>query len=229
VTLRIGMIASSNGGVFQALYDILMPLRDYQFTVITDRACGIEEFCKRAGISWKRIEEPDNMLFSQAACKFFQSQGNVDIILLFFLRLVTPELFKHYPTFNIHPSLLPAYPGFNALERTLKSGAKFFGATLHQVNEETDNGPIVAQVVEPLLPHYNITLLNKHSFLQKTYLALLLIDLWKSKALQSTPDFEPVNSVKPFPTSAFANPALSDSALLRAYEEIVSKNILAAL
>jgi phosphoribosylglycinamide formyltransferase-1 len=53
---------------------------------------------------------------------------------------------------NIHPSLLPAFPGLHTHERAIEAGCKFAGATVHRVTAELDHGPILAQAVVPVLP-----------------------------------------------------------------------------
>jgi phosphoribosylglycinamide formyltransferase-1 len=53
---------------------------------------------------------------------------------------------------NIHPSLLPAFPGLHTHQRAIEAGCKFAGATVHQVTAELDHGPILAQAVVPVLP-----------------------------------------------------------------------------
>jgi phosphoribosylglycinamide formyltransferase-1 len=53
---------------------------------------------------------------------------------------------------NIHPSLLPAFPGLNTHQRAIDAGCQFAGATVHQVTAELDHGPILAQAVVPVLP-----------------------------------------------------------------------------
>jgi phosphoribosylglycinamide formyltransferase-1 len=54
---------------------------------------------------------------------------------------------------NIHPSLLPAFPGLHTHERAIQAGCKFAGATVHRVTAELDHGPILAQAVVPVLPN----------------------------------------------------------------------------
>ena len=53
---------------------------------------------------------------------------------------------------NIHPSLLPAFPGLHTHERAIEAGCKFAGATVHRVTAELDHGPILAQAIVPVLP-----------------------------------------------------------------------------
>jgi folate-dependent phosphoribosylglycinamide formyltransferase PurN len=71
-----------------------------------------------------------------------------------YMRLLTPFLVDrwHGRMLNIHPSLLPAFPGLNTHARALQAGVKLHGCTVHQVTERMDEGPILAQAVVPVLP-----------------------------------------------------------------------------
>lgn len=186
--MNIAVLGSSGGSAFAAFHDILtdaFPGR-YTFAAATDRACGLEHVCESRAIPLQRIDGVDNDSISRGAVQFLASVAEPDIILLYFLRLATPALYKRFPTFNIHPSLLPSFPGFRALEQTLDRGVRFFGATLHQVDGSVDAGPIVAQVVMPVSPGSTLEYLEKCSYLQKVYCALLLVDLIEQGALDLT-------------------------------------------
>jgi phosphoribosylglycinamide formyltransferase-1 len=76
------------------------------------------------------------------------------VVLAGFMRLLTPSFVAHYTgrLLNIHPSLLPAFPGLNTHQRAIDAGCKFAGATVHVVTTELDHGPILAQAVVPVLP-----------------------------------------------------------------------------
>ncbi|MDH5205536.1 MAG: phosphoribosylglycinamide formyltransferase [Hylemonella sp.] len=76
------------------------------------------------------------------------------VVLAGFMRILTPEFVAHYAgrLLNIHPSLLPAFPGLHTHQRAIQAGCKFAGATVHQVTAELDHGPILAQAVVPVLP-----------------------------------------------------------------------------
>jgi phosphoribosylglycinamide formyltransferase-1 len=183
--LKIGVLGSSGGSAFGAFHDIVTDASPaaHTFVVATDRPCGLEQVCEERGIPFVRVEGADNETVSRAAAKFFATQGGADIVILYFLRLATAALYERFPTFNIHPSLLPAFPGFEPVARALEAGVKFFGATLHQVDASVDSGPIVAQVVMPVPPSATSASLEKHSFLHKVYCALLLVDLIERDAL----------------------------------------------
>lgn len=76
------------------------------------------------------------------------------VVLAGFLRILTPGFVNHYAgrLVNIHPSLLPAFPGLNTHQRAIDSGCRFAGATVHRVTAELDHGPILDQAVVPVLP-----------------------------------------------------------------------------
>jgi len=77
------------------------------------------------------------------------------VVLAGFMRILTPGFVAHYQDrlINIHPSLLPAFPGLHTHQRALDAGCRFAGATVHRVTAELDHGPILAQAVVPVLPH----------------------------------------------------------------------------
>ncbi len=76
------------------------------------------------------------------------------VVLAGFMRILTPGFVQHYAgrLLNIHPSLLPAFPGLHTHVRAIEAGCRFAGATVHQVTAELDHGPILAQAVVPVLP-----------------------------------------------------------------------------
>ncbi len=78
----------------------------------------------------------------------------VDLVCLAgFMRILTPYFVRAFPQriLNIHPALLPAFPGLEAQKRALEAGVKFTGCTVHIVDEDVDTGPIVCQTVVPVL------------------------------------------------------------------------------
>ena len=76
------------------------------------------------------------------------------VVLAGFMRILTPDFVAHYAgrLLNIHPSLLPAFPGLHTHQRAIDAGCRFAGATVHQVTAELDHGEILAQAVVPVLP-----------------------------------------------------------------------------
>ena len=76
------------------------------------------------------------------------------VVLAGFMRILTPGFVAHYEgrIVNIHPSLLPAFPGLHTHQRALDEGCKLAGATVHRVTAELDHGEILAQAAVPVLP-----------------------------------------------------------------------------
>ena len=223
--MKIGVIGSSGGSVFQDYYRILRDIsvpRD-AFTVVTDRDCGLECFSRDESLDVVRIEDKDKAGFSSQAAARLASAG-ADFALLYFSRLVTKELFSVIPTVNIHPALLPAFPGFQAVRQAFHHGAKFLGATLHGVDASVDGGPIIAQVATPIRRGSDLVKLENQSFLQKLYLSLVLYDLTTRGHLRlsATPD-GCVPELTAEHATAACNPALQDPRLIERFRAVEAR------
>jgi phosphoribosylglycinamide formyltransferase 1 len=74
------------------------------------------------------------------------------VVLAGFMRILTPEFVRHYSgrLINIHPSLLPLYPGLNTHQRAIDAGDSVHGVSVHFVTEELDGGPVIAQAAVPI-------------------------------------------------------------------------------
>ncbi|WP_423456157.1 phosphoribosylglycinamide formyltransferase [Ottowia sp. VDI28] len=98
--------------------------------------------------SYARREEFDAAL--QAA---IDAHDPALVVLAGFMRILTPEFVAHYAgrIINIHPSLLPAFPGLHTHQRAIEAGCQVAGTTVHLVTAELDHGPILAQAVVPVL------------------------------------------------------------------------------
>ena len=102
----------------------------------------------------------DHQMFASREAFDAALQNEIDrhqpalVVLAGFMRILTPGFVQHYTgrMINIHPSLLPAFPGLNTHQRAIDAGCQFAGATVHQVTLELDHGPILAQAVVPVLP-----------------------------------------------------------------------------
>lgn len=92
--------------------------------------------------------------FDQAVVDRLQVRGVELVVLAGFMRLLSPVLVKAYSNriMNIHPALLPAFPGLHVQKKALEHGVRFSGCTVHFVNEECDEGPIIIQAVVPVYP-----------------------------------------------------------------------------
>jgi len=156
---RIGVLISGRGSNLQALIDAVADGRlDATIAVVISNredATGLER-ARRAGIEalvlshkgWTSRDDYDRALASLLLAR------QVDFVCLAgFMRLVGPALLDAFPDriVNIHPSLLPAFPGVDAQRQALEHGVKVTGVTVHLVNRDLDAGPIVLQRAVPVL------------------------------------------------------------------------------
>ena len=216
---RVGVICSSGGSVFGAAVTILKSCGiEFEGAVVTDRPCGIESICADLGVPVLRVEEPDFKLFSSKAAEWLFDTKRVDWTLLFFTRLVDESIYKRAPCINFHPSLLPAFPGFNSLRQALRSSVKFFGATAHLADQSVDGGRILAQVVAPVPPHATLPQLERISFAQKLYLLLVIFELDRVGKLGVT---DSCSDATVQVCNCYASPAMQDRQLESAYWEFV--------
>lgn len=114
-------------------------------------------FAKEQGISTAVLDHkafPSREAFDAALMQDIDRHAPALVVLAGFMRILTPGFVQHYAgrLLNIHPSLLPAFPGLHTHERAIEAGCKFAGATVHEVTAELDHGPILAQAVVPVLP-----------------------------------------------------------------------------
>ena len=92
--------------------------------------------------------------FDAAAVETLKSRGVELVVLAGFMRLLSPVFVKAFSNrmMNIHPSLLPSFPGLHVQRRAVEHGVRFSGCTVHFVNEDCDEGPIIIQAVVPVFP-----------------------------------------------------------------------------
>ncbi len=173
--IRLCVVSNSGGAAFKAFFH-LAGVQPANVLVLTDRPCGIEVFARDHSIQCIRLEGLDNQEFSDEAARQIARFGRVDVVFLFFMRLVTASLFERFPVVNLHPALLPAFPGLRPIARALKSGVKFFGTTMHFVDASVDGGRILAQASHPLNGDERERDLQHIAFLQKVYLLLLVAE-----------------------------------------------------
>ena len=120
------------------------------------QAFGLER-ARRAGIAAEVIDHhrfPDRAGFDAALDSRLRDAGIELVCLAGFLRILTPGFVSawHDRLLNIHPSLLPAFPGLRTHSRALATGVRVHGCTVHLVRPELDDGPILVQGLVPVLP-----------------------------------------------------------------------------
>ncbi|MBK7002995.1 MAG: phosphoribosylglycinamide formyltransferase [Rhodoferax sp.] len=117
------------------------------------------------------------------------------VVLAGFMRILTPGFVARYAgrLLNIHPSLLPAFPGLHTHQRAIDAGCKFSGATVHLVSAELDCGPILAQAVVPVLPGDTATTLAARVLTQEHLIYPQAITQWLVTNNQAKCSVEPAD------------------------------------
>ena len=125
--------------------------------VISNRpdAAGLE-WARSQGIATQVVDHkafPTREAFDEALARAIEKLAPDLILLAGFMRVFTPEFIARFPQriLNIHPSLLPSFPGLHTHRRALDAGVKLHGCTVHVVTPALDSGPIVAQAAVPVL------------------------------------------------------------------------------
>ena len=151
--MKVGVMASGRGSNFQALINAsqkgLMPDVEITILIVNKKNAYAIQRAKKNGIEYKIITSDDKTReeFDRTVLKILEKKGIDVVVLAGFMRLLTPEFIAKYRNkiLNIHPSLLPLFPGANAHRDTIAHGAKISGCTAHFVDEGIDTGPIIMQ------------------------------------------------------------------------------------
>jgi phosphoribosylglycinamide formyltransferase 1 len=159
MTKRIGVLLSGRGSNFEALADSVAAGRipGAQIAMVVsnrDGTAGIDKAMQR-GIATRVIPSKglEREVFDRQVVAVLK-EHEVDLVCLAgYMRLLSPYFVAAFPhrILNIHPSLLPAFPGLESQRQALQYGVKFAGCTVHFVDEHLDAGPIVLQAVVPVL------------------------------------------------------------------------------
>jgi len=159
-TLKIGVLGSGSGSNMQSVLDAIqsgtldaelrLVLSDVADAKILDRARAHDIPC--AWLDCAPFKTKLDGEAEQRAIGQLQAHGVDTVVLAGFMRIVKPGLLKAFPArvLNIHPALLPAFPGLHAWKQALDYGAKVAGCTVHFVDEGTDTGPIIVQRAVPV-------------------------------------------------------------------------------
>jgi phosphoribosylglycinamide formyltransferase 1 len=159
---RIGVLISGRGSNLQAIIDaIAAKTLVAELAVVISNvpdAAGLER-ARKAGIETLVLDHRDKVRFAtredydREIARELKSRKVRLVCLAGFMRLLSPLFIKSFPNaiVNVHPSLLPAFPGVNAQYQAWEHGAKVSGVTVHLVNTELDGGPIILQQAVPVL------------------------------------------------------------------------------
>jgi len=158
--ISIGVLVSGNGTNLQSLIDAVEAKKlDAKIELVLSNkasAYGLVR-ARNHGIPTEVLEHKEfssREAYDQAVVDLLRRRGVELVVLAGFMRLLSPLFVRAYSNhiMNIHPALLPSFPGLHVQKKALEHGVRFSGCTVHFVNEECDEGPIIIQAVVPVFP-----------------------------------------------------------------------------
>lgn len=158
--MRVGVLASGSGSNFQSLVDALTdedsPAR-VELLVCNVPGARVLDRAAAAGVPSRLIDHrkfASRDAYDAHLVEALRERQIELVCLAGYMRLVSPAFLAAFPhrVLNIHPALLPSFPGLHAARQALQAGVKLTGCTVHFVDEGTDTGPIIAQAAVPVLP-----------------------------------------------------------------------------
>lgn len=157
---RVGVMISGRGSNLQALLDAAAsPAYPAEIALVLSNVAGVQGLARAeaAGVETAVVPHrdfPERRAFEAVVTARLEAAGCALVAQAGFMRVVTPWFVAHWRDrlINIHPSLLPAFPGLRTHERALAAGVKLHGCTVHFVRDEVDQGPIIGQAAVPVLP-----------------------------------------------------------------------------
>lgn len=160
--VKIGVLASGKGSNFQAIVDYIKsekPPFEISIVLSDNPDAFVLKRAEKEGVKamyippgkYKTFLEPD---VEKKYVEILKENGVQLVCLAGFMRVIKKNFLQSFPDsiINIHPSLLPAFPGLEAWKQALEYGVRFTGCTVHFVEEGVDTGPIIMQAVVPVLP-----------------------------------------------------------------------------
>jgi phosphoribosylglycinamide formyltransferase-1 len=146
----IGVLVSGEGSNLQALLDQRLPV-----VAVASSKPGVRALDRAAAASvpasvFALTDFPTRDARDAAMADWLADRGVELVVCAGFMELLTPVFLERFPAINVHPSLLPAFPGMRAVEEALAAGVAETGVTVHLVDEGIDTGPVIAQERVPL-------------------------------------------------------------------------------
>jgi phosphoribosylglycinamide formyltransferase 1 len=168
VSFRVAVLISGEGSNLQALLDTVHEQDGIEVVGVASSradARGLER-AEAAGVEtavFALADQPDRSLRDEALGDWLEERGTQLVALAGFMELLTPTFIRRFAgrIVNVHPALLPAFPGLGAIEQALDHGVKVAGVTIHFVDEGVDSGPIVLQESFELPYHRDIAAIEQ--------------------------------------------------------------------
>jgi phosphoribosylglycinamide formyltransferase-1 len=149
--VRVGVLASGEGTNLQALLDRVHG-REAEIVAVGSDQPGARALARARSAAvptaiFARADHPDRAARDAAMGEWLSDAGVELVVLAGYMQLLDPGFLAAFPEriVNVHPALLPAFPGLHAVEQALAYGVKVFGVTVHFVDEGVDTGPIILQ------------------------------------------------------------------------------------
>jgi phosphoribosylglycinamide formyltransferase-1 len=158
--IRVGVLISGRGSNLQALLDAAQTADcPFEIALVLSNKPDVQGLARAvaAGVPTAVVphrDYPDRPAFEAAMTAHLEAAGAALVAQAGFMRVVTAGFVAHWRDrlVNIHPSLLPAFPGLDTHARALAAGVRLHGCTVHLVRETVDEGPILGQAAVPVLP-----------------------------------------------------------------------------
>ena len=152
MSLRLAVLVSGEGSNLQAILDSVHGREGIEVVAVASskaEARGLER-ARGAGVEtgvFRKDEFADRPARDAAMADWLDSRGVELVVLAGWMELLSPPFVQHYAgrMINVHPSLLPAFPGLRPIQQALDYGVRVMGVTVHFVEEDVDSGPILAQ------------------------------------------------------------------------------------
>jgi phosphoribosylglycinamide formyltransferase-1 len=148
----IAVLASGTGSNLQAILDTVHGRDGIEVVGVGSNVAGARalERAREAGVptaAFPLADHADRAARDAALADWIERQGAELVVLAGYMQLLTPGFLARFPlgVVNVHPALLPAFPGLRAVEQALEHGVRVFGVTVHFVDEGVDTGPIILQ------------------------------------------------------------------------------------
>jgi phosphoribosylglycinamide formyltransferase-1 len=163
--VRVGVLASGTGTILEALLAAGIDVS----VVVVDRPCRATEIADQAGIATVLVERTsfgkdfDRLTHTKEVVNTLQSHGAELVAIAGYGTILDAVVYDAYPdrVLNTHPSLLPAFKGWHAVEEALEYGVKVTGCTVHLATADVDAGPILAQTAVTVEPDDTVDTLHE--------------------------------------------------------------------
>lgn len=160
MSLKLGVLVSGNGSNLQAIIDAidegLLKAR-IEIVISNNPEAFALRRCEKHSIKYAVLNHNDYATreeFDRAMISILREHEVELVVMAGFMRILTPEFIRAFPMriMNIHPALLPSFPGLHGQKKAFDYGVKFSGCTVHFADEGVDSGPIIIQAVVPVHP-----------------------------------------------------------------------------